>query len=185
MHFGSLKVIEKSPVIYLCKSQVILHHLCDHCLLWYKIWRTKSIPLQPLTRITLDVKWKDHVSNTIIYTMTNTEPLVHCLRKSQLGFLGHILWLPDLKNLPGDMLSTYYFMTRGTWMSMYLLPWLHPTCVWVWWKWDGSRRDRRPCQSSMCLEKACNQLLCNRRMIIMMMIIFPCCVRTFADVVSW
>ena len=46
--------------------------------------------------IILDVKRKDCVSNTIIiYTMNNTEPLVHCVIKRQLSFLGHILRLPE------------------------------------------------------------------------------------------
>ena len=41
----------------------------------------------------LDIKLKDRVSNTIIHAMNNTKPLVHCVRKCQLGFLGHILEL--------------------------------------------------------------------------------------------
>ena len=57
--------------------------------------------------IMLDIKWKDHVSNTIIHAMTSTKPLVHCLRKRQLGFLGHIFRLPE------DMLSTYHLMAKG------------------------------------------------------------------------
>ena len=43
----------------------------------------------------LDIKRKDCVSNTIIYTMTNTKPLVHLVRKRQLSFLGYILRLPE------------------------------------------------------------------------------------------
>ena len=46
-------------------------------------------------RIILDVKRKDCVSNIIIYTMTNTEPFVHSMKKCQLDFLGHILRLSD------------------------------------------------------------------------------------------
>ena len=38
-------------------------------------------------RIMLGIKRKDHVSNTFIYTLTNTESLVHCVRKRHLGFL--------------------------------------------------------------------------------------------------
>ena len=38
--------------------------------------------------IMLDIKRKDR-------NMTNIEPLVHCVRKRQLGFLGHILQLPE------------------------------------------------------------------------------------------
>ena len=45
--------------------------------------------------IMLDVKRKDRVSNTIIYTMTNTEPLVHCVTKRRLVSLGHVLRLPE------------------------------------------------------------------------------------------
>ena len=46
-------------------------------------------------RIMLYIKRKDRVSNTIIHAMTNTKPLVHCVRKRQLGFLGHIFRLPE------------------------------------------------------------------------------------------
>ena len=46
-------------------------------------------------RIMLDIKRTGRVFNTIIYTMTNTEQLVHCVRKCQLAFLGHILRLPQ------------------------------------------------------------------------------------------
>ena len=43
----------------------------------------------------LDITQKDKVSNTIIHAITNTKPLVHCTRKCQLRFLGHILQLPE------------------------------------------------------------------------------------------
>ena len=33
----------------------------------------------------------------MIYSMTNTEPLIHHVRNRQLRFLGHILRLPDEK----------------------------------------------------------------------------------------
>ena len=56
-------------------------------------------------RIMRGIKQKDHVSNTIIYTMATTEPLVRCVRKCQLGFLGHILWLPEEK--PGRRYALY------------------------------------------------------------------------------
>ena len=46
-------------------------------------------------RIMLNIKRRDCVSNAIIYDMTNTEPLIHCVRNRQLRFLGHILRLPD------------------------------------------------------------------------------------------
>ena len=46
-------------------------------------------------RVMLNIKRRDHVSNSIIYSMTDTQPLVHCVRKRQLSFLGHILPLPE------------------------------------------------------------------------------------------
>ena len=46
-------------------------------------------------RIMLDVKRKDRIPNTIIHSRTNTQPLIHCVRKRQLRFLGHILRLPE------------------------------------------------------------------------------------------
>ena len=46
-------------------------------------------------RIMLGIKRQDCISNNAIYSMTNTEPLVHYVRKRQPGFLGHILRLTD------------------------------------------------------------------------------------------
>ena len=46
-------------------------------------------------RVMLNIKRRDHVSNSIIYSMTDTQPLVHCVRKRQLSFLGHVLRLPE------------------------------------------------------------------------------------------
>ena len=46
-------------------------------------------------RIMLNIKRKDHVPNTMIYSMTNTESLIHHVRNRQLRFLGHILSLPE------------------------------------------------------------------------------------------
>ena len=46
-------------------------------------------------RVMLNIKRRDHVLNTIIYSMTDTQPLVHCVRKRQLSFLGHVLRLPE------------------------------------------------------------------------------------------
>ena len=46
-------------------------------------------------RVMLNIKRRDYVSNTIIYSMTDTQPLVHCVRKRQLSFLGHVLRLPE------------------------------------------------------------------------------------------
>ena len=46
-------------------------------------------------RIMLGIKRQDHVSNTDVYCMTNTQPLIHQVRKRQLSFLGHILRLPE------------------------------------------------------------------------------------------
>ena len=80
----------------------------------HKIWRAKSIPLQPLALgcwIMLGIKQNDHVSNSLILTMTNTKPL-HCVRKHQLGFLG-IFFGSQRKNLPEGMLSTYHHMAKG------------------------------------------------------------------------
>ena len=43
----------------------------------------------------LGIRKRDHVTNYSIYSMTNSEPLVYCVRKRQLRFLGHILRLPE------------------------------------------------------------------------------------------
>ena len=43
----------------------------------------------------LRIKRTDHIPNTTIYGMTQTEPLINSVRKRQLRFLGHILRLPD------------------------------------------------------------------------------------------
>ena len=54
------------------------------------------MPLLPLVIESCKISNKrTRVSNTIMYTLTNTEPLVHLVRKRQLGFLGHILRLPE------------------------------------------------------------------------------------------
>ena len=45
-------------------------------------------------RIMLGIRRRDCISNSSIYSMTDTEPLVYCVRKRQLSFLGHILRLP-------------------------------------------------------------------------------------------
>ena len=42
-------------------------------------------------RVMLNVKRTDHVLNTIVYSMTNTVPLIHLVRQCHLKFLGHIL----------------------------------------------------------------------------------------------
>ena len=94
---------EKLPTTHLCKSQLILHHLCDHSPLWRWVlgtitrygkqnhyfcylllqnharYQTKGLCLKP---------------NTITYTLTKTEALIHCVRKRLLGFLVHLLCLP-------------------------------------------------------------------------------------------
>ena len=46
-------------------------------------------------RIMLNVKRKDHVPNSMIYSKSNTEPLIHHVLNRQLRFLGHILRLPE------------------------------------------------------------------------------------------
>ena len=43
----------------------------------------------------LDIKRKDHVSNSAVYSMTNAKPLVRHVRKRQLSFLGHVFGLPE------------------------------------------------------------------------------------------
>jgi len=46
-------------------------------------------------RIMLNIKRLDRVPNADIYAMTNTTPLIHQARSRQLGFLGHILRMPE------------------------------------------------------------------------------------------
>ena len=42
----------------------------------------------------LNIKRIDRIQNTIIYSMTDTSPLIHLVRCRQLRFLGHILRMP-------------------------------------------------------------------------------------------
>ena len=60
-------------------------------------------------RITLGIRRRDHVTNSSIYSMTNSEPLVYCVRKRQLRFLGHVIRLPEDEpaRIPEDMLSIH------------------------------------------------------------------------------
>ena len=60
----------------------------------------------------MNVKRKYRVSNTIIYTMTNAEPLIHCVRKRQRGFLGYILRLPEEE--PARRYTYIYIAFYGT-----------------------------------------------------------------------
>ena len=46
-------------------------------------------------RIMLGIKRRDRVSNTIVYSMTNSKPLINCVQNRQRRFLGHILRLPE------------------------------------------------------------------------------------------
>ena len=46
-------------------------------------------------RVMLSIKRIDHVPNSRIYSMTNTEPLINRVRQRQLKFLGHILRMPE------------------------------------------------------------------------------------------
>ena len=117
-------------------------------------------------RIMLNVKRKDHVPNTMIYSKSNTEPLIHHVRNRQLRFLGHILRLPE-----EEPASRY---------ALYIPP-------------HGNRRPGRPCtsylayiqrllgyeegsiqadqiatlaysQRSKCMEKSCSHMLRSRMM---------------------
>ena len=115
-------------------------------------------------RVMLNIKRRDHVSTSIIYSMTDTQPLVHCVRKRQLSFLGHVLRLPEEE--PVKKICSLYTTTwqKETWTSTYLLPILHQTFVGVWWRWYVGWPDRHTCPRSMCMEKSCNRLLRSRRM---------------------
>ena len=46
-------------------------------------------------RIMMGIKRLDHVRNTQIHEMTNTQPLINTVRQRQLRFLGHILRMPE------------------------------------------------------------------------------------------
>lgn len=46
-------------------------------------------------RIMLNIKRLDRVSNAKIYSITNTLPLINCVRARQLRFLGHILRMSE------------------------------------------------------------------------------------------
>ena len=75
-------------LLYGCESWVISHDM-EHVESKINAFATSCY------RIMLNIKRKDHVPNTMIYSMTNTEPLIHCVRNRQLRFLGYILRLPE------------------------------------------------------------------------------------------
>ena len=60
-------------------------------------------------RIMLDIKRKDCVSNTIIYTITNTEPLVHCVASARFSGV-FIFFVFQRNNLPEGM---FYVPSHG------------------------------------------------------------------------
>ena len=63
---------------------------------YLKIWYAKSMHLPLLTTGSCWIlNEKDHVSTSAVYSIINTEPLVHHWRKRQLSFRGHILRLPE------------------------------------------------------------------------------------------
>ena len=70
---------------------------------------------------------KDHIPNAMIYTMTNTKPLLQQVRSQQLKFLGHILHLPD-----GELAKTCPLCANAwkmmSWPSAFLLPVIQATC---------------------------------------------------------
>ena len=105
-------------------------------------------------RIMLNIKRKDHVPNTMIYSMTNTEPLIHHVRNRHLRFLGHILRLPEEEPV--------------SWYAFYIPPHgnripgrprtfffsLHTTVVGVRRRQYTIRPDSHACQRSKCTEKS-------------------------------
>ena len=105
----------------------------------------------PCYMIMLDIKRKNCLLNTIIYTLTNTEPLVYRVRKHQLGFSWVFSSSSSIKKCQKIMLSIYHRTAKEN-----LLLSLHPTFVRVQWRWASSRSDNHPCHRQMCLEKACN-----------------------------
>ena len=60
--------------------------------------------------VMLNIMLIDHVLNTTVYSMTNTVPLIHLVRHSQLKFLGHILQMT--KEEPARR-YTLYIPTTG------------------------------------------------------------------------
>ena len=98
------RLAKRFPTIHLCKSEVILHYLYDYdnFSLWLWILRL-SLDMESKInafvtscyRIMLGIKQQDCISSIAIYSITNTGPLVYYVRKRQLGFVGHILHLPE------------------------------------------------------------------------------------------
>ena len=116
-------------------------------------------------RVILKIKRKDHVPNTMIYSMTNTEPLIHHVRNRQLRFLGHTLRLPEEESASRCAL---YFPPHGN-----RRPGRSRTSYLAYIQWllgneEGSiytsRSDSHARQRSKCMEKSCSRLLRSRRM---------------------
>ena len=130
--------LEKSPIIYLCERQLILHHLCDYSLLCppptqamavspgycHRIWRAKSIPLQPLA---IGSCWKSNektVSPTpsYIYHDQHRAACPLCKKVPTRFSWAYSLVPRGRKNLPEDMLSTYHLMAKGDMDAPLTLP---------------------------------------------------------------
>ena len=114
-------------------------------------------------RIMLGIKWQDCISNISIYFMTNTEPLVYYVRKRQLGFLGHILHLPE-EELARRYAYMYHLMAKGS--RVVHAPLTSSIQGVLGYHEAEISADSHICWRSMCMEKSCNPLLRSQRMMI-------------------
>ena len=81
-------------------------------------------------RVMLNIKCIDHVLNTTVFSMTNSEPLIHLVRHRQLKFIGHILRMS--KEEPARRYALY-IQTIGkkeTWSTTYFIPYLCTKIAW-------------------------------------------------------
>ena len=105
IHFTLFNTTRVTILLYGCKSWVVSQDM--ECKI--NAFATSC------NRITLGIRRRDHVTNSRIYSMTNSEPLVYCVRKRQLRFLGNVIRLPEDEpaRIPEDMLSTFHHMAKG------------------------------------------------------------------------
>ena len=121
-------------------------------------------------RVMLNIKRIDHVLNTIVYSMTNTVPLIHLVRHRQLKFLGHILRMS--KEEPARRYALYIPTIgnrRPGWPRTSYLTYVQRLLGDNEGAMQEHAADCRTCWWSSCMERLCGRLLRSRWMMMMMM----------------
>ena len=93
--WGSSQLSISTKVLFNTTCVTILLYGCESWVISHDMESKINAFATSCYRIMLNMKRKDHVPNTMIYSMTNTEPLIHHVRNRQLRFLVHILRLPE------------------------------------------------------------------------------------------